>query len=237
MLTVKNNSVTLSTLGIVTGTDKFEILPVDTFGTLLGTSLPVQGTPAAGGKLAGAATMAQADTVSIWNGTLWLTFWFNTTLNHWVQGDTGNTTDRNNYVIRPDAGILVTRKGDAVTLTLVGRTPASSLRARYLNSGVSFVGLFPITTTLAGLQLQNLPGWVGVADSDGTTSTAIDRVSVWNGTQWLTFYYDTSTSIWRRTTDGSDRSTYTVQTPDRPIMIQKAGTATGSSYLAQSAPY
>lgn len=243
-VTVLNLGVSLTGLGITASSstgDTFELLPASTLASLFGTSLPVQGTGQAAGKLAGGTSSTVADTISVWNGAIWLTFYYDTGLGWWKRDVDGteSANSRNNFVIRPDACVLIARKGDAVTLQHIGRAPASALKARYLAGGSAGVGMFPITTTLGALNLQSLSGWVGVASTNGQNVGAADHVSVWDGSAWLSFYYDTTAASprWRRVGTGADSTSFNIQTPDRPFMIQKAGSATGSAFVTQARPY
>ncbi len=243
-VTVLNNGVSLTGLGITASSstgDTFELFPAPTLASLFGTNLPVQGTAQAAGKLAGGTSSAVADTISVWNGAIWLTFYYDTGLGWWKRDVDGTeaANSRNNFVIRPDTCVLIARKGDAVTLRSIGRAPASALKARYLSGGSAGVGLFPITNTLSALNLQSLSGWVGIANTSGQNVGAADQVSVWDGSAWLSFYYDTTAASprWRRVGTGADSNSFTIQTPDRPFMIQKAGAGTGSAFVSQARPY
>ncbi len=243
-VTVLSNGVDLTSLGITASSstgDTFELLPAATLASLFGTNLPVQGSGQASGKLAGGTSSTVADTISVWNGAIWLTFYYDTGLGWWKRDVDGTeaANSRNNFVIRPDACVLIARKGDAVTLRNIGRAPASALKARYLSGGSAGVGLFPITNTLGTLNLQSLSGWVGIANTSGQNVGSADQVSVWDGTAWASFYYDTTAASprWRRVGTGADSTSYTIQTPDRPFMIQKAGAGSGSAFVSQARPY
>ncbi|MFT3829760.1 MAG: TIGR02597 family protein [Opitutaceae bacterium] len=243
-VTVLNNGIDLTSLGITASSstgDTFELLPAATLASLFGINLPVQGTGQASGKLAGGTSSTVADTISVWNGAIWLIFFYDTGLGWWRRDVDGSdaANSRNNFVIRPDACVLIARKGDAVTLRSIGRAPASALKARYLSGGSAGVGLFPITNTLGALNLQSLAGWVGIANTTGQNVGAADQVAVWEGTAWASFYYDTTAASprWRRVGTGADATSYTIQTPDRPFMIQKLGTENGSAFISQARPY
>jgi uncharacterized protein (TIGR02597 family) len=236
-LTVLNNGVDLSSVGIVVGGagDTYEVFPADTLATFFGTNLPVRTDAAAATQLVGGPNAAAADLVSYWTGSSWLNFYYDTVAGYWRR-DIGGTT-QNNTVVRPDTGFLITRKGPAMTLTLTGRAPASDMKARYQNTGSSLVGLFPITKTLQELNLQSLPGWTGAASSNGNNVATADKVLFWSGSSWMTFYFDTSSSNWRRTPGGALANSTTIQTPERPFMIQKISGGAGSSFITQQTPY
>ena len=113
--------LTLSTQGVdltqmVNLGDTYEILPLETLGSLWGTtSVPFQT----------GASASTADNVELWNGSGWLTYYPNGTA--WKQA--GSLVSQNNTLLASGAGWLTLRRGTTpITLYIVGRVPEVALR-------------------------------------------------------------------------------------------------------------
>jgi len=178
--------------------------------------------------LLGGENAKAADNVQLWNGNAWVAYYYNTTRSRWERAVFN--TSANNVPIRPDAGFIITHRGPAKTLTLIGRAPSSDLRIRFGVTKDSFIGTFPYAKTLAEIGLQATTGW-----ARSTTSSLADKVSIWNGNAWVQYYFDGSD--WRRVGFGSIANTAAIQTPERPILISKINASTQPVFLHQTKSY
>jgi uncharacterized protein (TIGR02597 family) len=214
-LTLSDAGLDLVALGVIAN-DTFEILPLDTLATLF-TS-----------ELQGGQNETVADNVQLWNGNAWVTYFYNTTRSRWERAKFG--TIANDIVIRPDTGCIITRRGPAKSLVLIGRAPATDLRIRFGVTRESFVGTFPYAKTLSQIGLQSTAGWVA-----STTESLADKVMMWNGGAWVSYYFDGTN--WRRAKFGTISNDTPVQTPERPILISKVTPPTQAVFLNQAKSY
>ncbi len=205
--------------------DSVEILPANTLSTLFGsTSATVpfqQGTSATG-----------ADNVLLFNGTSWDTYYFNGSTNHWRKS--GNLNNQDNVVVLPDRGIFIVRRAtSALPLTFLGAVPSSTEKTDFPGAGSSFRSVrFPVDTTLGTLALQTLPNW-----TTGTSASGIDNVLIWGGTSWGIYYYNGSTSHWRKSGNLNNQDTLAIPT-GTAIFVSRVSSAAGStSTLTQTLPY
>ncbi len=220
---VNNEGTDLTTLGIVTGTDTYEIIPGDTL-------LSLFGTPGSSGILGGTSASA-SDKVCIWTGTSWLIFYYNTDRSRWERdSDTAGSPTRDNYVLRPDRGIFFNRVGATdLTFTMTGNVPDVKSSVKLTQPGTTFVSTgFPKDVTLGALSLQTrVPSWTSW-NSYSTASANADLLQVWSGTTWLSFYFDSVNNRWQREGDAAqtDRTSYNIPA-GRPIMVRLLGSGTG----------
>jgi hypothetical protein len=205
----------LTTLGLTAGVDTFELVPMDTLWSVLGSDT-VQGGPSA----------AVADVVQVRSGTAWLAFYYDTGLGFWRR-TSGAATNSNNTIVRPGSGMLILRRGGAQTLTFAGRVLGTTFRMPVNNA--STTGLttgFPTDTTLAGLSLQNLlAGW-----RSGTTTAAADSIGLHNGTTWVPYVYNGSN--WQ-TPAGANSDSVSVPA-GTVLLIQRPGSTPGTTDLVRS---
>jgi uncharacterized protein (TIGR02597 family) len=208
--------------------DRFEIFPGDTLATLFGdgsVSNPVQ--------LQKGTSSFSADTVQIFNGVKWVSYFFHSTNNFWVN-TTAAGTSQNNLVLYPDAGLLVARRGPTTTIAIPGRAPTTSLLTRIVGGSTSSVAVrFPTDTTLGALNFSGPGTWVA---SDVALSA--DRVNLFNGVKWVAYYKTVTGSIWKQVGgDESDQSGKVIPAGSS-VLIQKQGSAADSSaFFSQALPY
>lgn len=174
----------VSLVGVVAANDKFEVFPGDTIKTFFADLI-------AAGSITTGATAAVSDTVQLHNGTAWVTYFHNGTF--WRP--TTVNVNNDNTVIRPDAGIIFTRRsGAAITFNALGVVPSTNLKIVLKDGGVSFLGnLFPVTRNLSTFGYTSLTGWTSNA-----TATLADRLQINNGTNWQTFFHNGT--AWRLVT-------------------------------------
>jgi len=208
--------------------DRFELFPGDTLATLFGdgsASNPVQ--------LQKGTSPFSADSVQIFNGVKWVSYFFHSTNNSWVPA-IGAPTNQNNVVLFPDAGLLIARRGPTTTIAITGRAPTTNLVTRIVGGTTSSLAVrFPTDTTLGALNFSNPGTWVA---SDIPFSA--DRVNIFNGVKWVAYYKTVTGSTWKQVDgDGSDQSAKAIPAGSS-VLIQKLGTATdSSSFFSQALPY
>lgn len=211
----------LTTLGIVVGTDTYEIIPCPTL-------LSTLGTPATTGVL-GAATPSQADLISVFSAYAWKKYYFNTTSNEWRL--VGFETKANNLPILPSTGILYSRLANTpMVLKYTGRIPSIRRCVRILNGGNSFLSNgWPTDVTLTSSGIHQLSGW-----ASSTTYTSADSVLIMTDGVWVKYYHDGTQ--WRLA-GANTPSNEVILRAGSAVLISKLGTATGSLTFTQDPPY
>jgi hypothetical protein len=214
----------LTTLGIVTGTDTYQIIPADTISGLFGT-------PATTGIVGGAGSSTNADLITVstsgWNG-----YYYDTNSNHWLRLALPHTQG-DNIVIRPDSGVIFNRFGtSALTITVAGQVPSVARQSLVANSGVTlFSNNWPVDQTLGTSNIQNLPGWIS-----GSSASTSDTVVLFNSvTGWRLYYYNGTHWIWSNPSHAISDS---IVIPAGSIgYITKQGATSGYAILTQNLPY
>lgn len=216
------NNLDLTTLGIVVGTDTYQIIPADTISSIFGT-------PATTG-VQGGATSTGADQVQLLpvSGGAWASYYYNTTSSQWLR--VGPPIPSNNVVIRPDTGVYYVRYATTpLTLMLLGQAPAVGRQAVVSNTGITVLSTnFPTDTTLGASNIQNTPGWVSAA-----TSATADTVQIFNGT-WLS-YYNNGTN-WIRVGPPIVSNSVAIPAGSAVVLVKRGSTA-GQNILTQALPY
>jgi uncharacterized protein (TIGR02597 family) len=208
--------------------DRFELFPGETISSLFGdgsVNNPVQ--------LQKGTFSFNADSVQIFNGVKWVSYYFNSTNNFWTNAS-GAVSNQNNLVLQPDAGLLIGRRGSTIALTISGRVPTTNLVTRIAGGSASSVPVrFPKDTTLGALNFSNPGTWV--ASDDPLTA---DRVNLFNGVKWVAYWKTVTGSIWRQLDgDGSDQGGKVIPAGSA-MLIQKQGAAGDSaSFFTQAIPY
>ena len=206
----------------------FELVLADTLSSLFGS-----------GTLQGGATDTAADTVQVWGGGSWIVFFYNTTRLRWeASTDIATSPSRDNFVLRPDRGFMLSRRA-AVSLRfyVTGRVPETTPRYFHTRPGTTFLSAgVPSDVTLGALALHTQAGWQAGATPAAAPTTA-DLVQSWGGGSWIYFYYDPALGYWRSTTDvaaSPSRNTFVVPA-GRPMMIRRL--TAGETILTLSLPY
>ncbi|PAW77213.1 MAG: hypothetical protein B9S32_11965 [Verrucomicrobia bacterium Tous-C9LFEB] len=225
MATVDNQGTDLTTLGIVAGTDTYEVFPVDTL-------LSLFGTPATTG-VKGGSTHKTADTVKVFSASAgWLSYFYNTDLGMWTQ--TAPVTAANNVILRSDQGIMYSRIGNTpIALTLFGRVPNTHSNIAINKGGVTYIGsTWPTNTTLATSGIQNTPGWV-----TGTPATAknADQIKIYTQESGWNSYYHNGTN-WMSIAPSKISDNVVIEAGSS-IIVTKQGSASGVVFLTQDLPY
>ncbi len=231
-LTLDTEDTPLNAAGfaVVATTDSFELFQGDTLASLFGSTVDGSGYLPSG--LKGAASTIFADAVQIYNGTRFVAYFFNTSVGNWVTVN-GGTTSQNDFVLYPDDGLMITRRGPTATLTLVGRVPSTALLTKLPGGTSTVVAVrFPTDTTLGTLNFGSPGTWI-----KGSNLIFADSVSLWNGTKWVPYFKNTNNQWIQVNGDGSDQSAVVIPAGSA-IQVTKRGSANGAlSFLGQALPY
>ena len=215
-------TVDLTNLGIVPGTDTYQIIPADTLSSILGT-------PAKTGVLGG-TNASQADQVQLYSSSSgWTSYYYNTN-SGWTE--VGPPLPAGNTVIRPDSAIIYLRRGTTpLVLTLTGRVPTVARQSSIFASGLSFISNFwPIDSTLGASGIATLPGWTAAA-----SSSAADLVQIYSTTNgWSQYFYNGANWI---EVGPPIPSNGVVLPAGAAVILQKRETASGQALLSQPLPY
>jgi uncharacterized protein (TIGR02597 family) len=218
-LTVDNGGTNLSTIiKAATPTedgDKYQIIPLWTLKTLF-----------ADVALTKNGSASLADNVYLRVGANWVTYWHNGT--SWVGGGLGS---KDNTILYPDEAILFQRRGaTALTIAIAGTATTTKEMTEIPGPGSTYMSLrFPTDTTLGGLALQTLPGWI----KNGSASVA-DNVYLRTPTAWVTYWHNGTSWV-----GGGLGSKDTTPVPaGSALLVIRKSTATGAdAFLSQNAPY
>ena len=226
-LTLLTDGVDLTTLGVVTSglsQDAFEIHPGDTLLSFFGTGTSDGGN----GTVMGGTSAANADLVTIHNGSAWKTYYYNLAKGQWQEGN----FNRNNVLLLPRMGITYQRRAvTPMTFTITGVVPDTDMKVRVNNGGASYISLsFPTDVTLGSSGLQNMPGF---AKNTGNLATA-DKIQVWNGSSWKSYNYNAANSQWR---EGNFNRNSVIVPAGTPVQVVKGSAATGSQLWTLTMPY
>jgi hypothetical protein len=213
MTTLSVSGVDLTSLGLTAGVDTFELVPLDTLWTLLGSDTVQGGTSA-----------ATADNVQVRSGASWLAYYFDTNLGYWRR-TIGPATNSNNVVIRPGTGIQIVRRSAALSLTFTGRVPATAFRMAINNASTTALHTgFPTDTTLGALAVQTLlPGWRNGTDLLGLSNSSVGYV--FNG------------SFWQPASGPATNSDALAIPAGSLLIIQRPGATSGTTDLIRPLPY
>lgn len=204
----------LTALGLVAGTDTFELVRMETLSSLFGSA-----------ALQGGTSASVADNVQVRSGVTWQAYYFDTTLGYWRR-TIGPATNSNNVLVRPQSGVQIVRRAAALTFTFTGRVPATAFRATVYNASSTVIHPgFPTDTTLGALALQTkLPAW-----------TSGDIVGLHNGTAWVSYLFNGS--FWQ-TASGAPVDSDSVAIPAGALItIQRPGATPGVSEFVRGLPY
>jgi len=228
-LTVTNQGVDLSTLAGAS----YEIKAGDTLLGLFGAGNLTGAVAPKGGTTAN-FTANRTDRVTINNGASVFNYYYNTDVGQWRRA--GSNVDQGNVAISPQAGIVYSRIATtAYTITATGSVPVGNTIVAVARQGLGIYGRqFPTDTTLGDLGIQNIANW-RKANTGGVTTTTSDRVIVLNGASLLSYYYDNTSSQWRRLGSGVNQNTVSISSGSS-IRILRSG-ASGTDYYTLSPNY
>jgi hypothetical protein len=103
-LDVEDTPLEYSGFAVAVGADSIELFQGDSLGSLFGSSANGSGFLSSG--LKGGTTSTNADNVRLFDGSAFVTYFFNTTVGTWVRSG-GGTTNQNGLILYPDDGMLI----------------------------------------------------------------------------------------------------------------------------------
>lgn len=168
-----------------------------------------------------AGTFDSSDRVYVWDGSEWKTYFYN--------GNWKLTTDifgnADNTVIFPDEGLFISRSQTTdIIVTLNGSVPTNN-QVVTIEDAAFISNRYPVGTTLASS---------GINDANWTSN---DRVYIWNGTEWDTYFHN---GTWKKSTDIFGNADTTVIAADSALFITRAAAVTPSNAdagVTQPTPY
>jgi uncharacterized protein (TIGR02597 family) len=207
-LTVDSQGIDLSSL--VQSGDLYQIIPLDTLGSLFGESdVPFKtGTSA-----------SRADILYFREGNEWVPYFHNG--NEWQSFESDS---QNNKVLFPDQAVLVMRReGDDIDLTVIGAVPTTALQVLVSGRSSTFLAnSFPAELLLGETGLQTLPYW-----RTGNNLTTADLVYLLQDGAWKPFFHNGSN--WQ-SIDSRNSDTQSISIGSGFLVVRES-TATGTNAL------
>ncbi|ATC65421.1 hypothetical protein CMV30_16535 [Nibricoccus aquaticus] len=203
--------------------DQIEVAPADTLASFFN-DLVVPG-----------SSLFTADTVGLWNGTRWVSYYRSTTQNAWIGQLTGMVA-QDNVVLPPQGAWVLTRRAGrpAFTLQLTGVVPESKQLLRVKGGATTMTsGRFPVPQPLSAYAFEGPGAW-----TSGLTVQQADNVGLWDGVRWV-YYWRTTAGTWLKQDDASatDYSTLEIA-PARAVSVVRRNAAAGPAvFLSQPQPY
>ena len=216
---------------VLPGTDTFEVFPGNTFAILFGDN--TAGNPV---DFKTSNNIKTADTILLFNGAAWDTYYFDTAYNCWRSKL--SPTNVNNNVIYPDTGLIISRRPNnnvPATFTVLGSVPnvapqsktTGLVSSRYISTGL------PVDMTLGSL---NFAGWTKSA----SYKSGPDVVTIYNGSGWNSYYQSSTAPYkWFDKNNSITDASPTIIPAGSIIGITKRSAVTGSSSFikTQVMPY
>ena len=110
----------------------------------------------------------------------------------------------------------------------MGTVPSTSEKTDLDGAGITFISnRFPVDATLVSTGLQSTPGW-----TTGSSANAADKVYLWNGSGWDTFFHNGTT--WRKSGNFNPQDNTPIPAGSA-LYISRINAS--ASVLAQSLPY
>lgn len=215
-----SDTLTLTTNGsdfsqLVAAGDRYAIYPVTTLAKLFGPDAP---------SLNRSSDPAAADNILVRGSVGWGVY-YNDGVQWLREGGSGS---ENNAALLPEQGFLFVRRGStAYDFTVTGAAPMTNLVTDLPADRATFLAnRFPVSTTLVGLGLAQLPGW-----NASSNSGAADNVLVRSTYGWLTYYFDGTN--WLREGGGTDPDNPTIASGSAVLVVKRSSAST----LNQARPY
>jgi uncharacterized protein (TIGR02597 family) len=151
----------------------------------------------------------------------------------------GAGTDLNTLAISPMAGVIYGRISTTpLTVLSSGTVRTTPVKQQVAELGTTILSTgFPVDTTLAGLNIENMPNWRR-ANVNSVTIALSDRVVLKSGASFFSYYYDGASGVnqWRRQGSGLDQGTVPIPAGSA-IRIVRGGAAGVSSTWSDGVPY
>ena len=207
-LTVDSQGIDLSSL--IQSGDLYEIISLDTLGSLFGTS---------GVSFKTGTTASQADILYFREGNKWVAYFHNGS--EWQNSE---AESQNNKVLSPDQAILIMRRDGAdIDVTIVGAVPTTAHQVLVPgNSSTFLANSFPTELLLGETGLQTLPNW-----RTGSDLTTTDLVYLLQDGTWKPFFHNGSN--WQSPNRAnSDTQSISIGSG---LLVLRESTATGTNAL------
>ncbi len=189
------------------------------------------GRTAAEVKLQQFGSSAFADSIFIWNGSSWVTYFF--TGSEWNRSGGAGASDPADDVVFPDEGFFMQRKGTSdLELTFFGDVPVRPQISTIPGNAANFVASrYPVATAIQDMGFEDIPGWQRFG-----SSTFADKVFRWTGTEWITYF--NSGSAWELIPGNSGLSVNDPIPANTALFISRISSGTeGDSPAVSDLPY
>ena len=216
-ITASTDGINLSSSGANIG-DQVQLIQGDNILSMFGT--PVDGV--VGGN-ATQFSAGQTDRVSVRDisGTL-RTYYYNTQFNQWRRS--GSQVSQDTVQISPVSGAFYSRIATSnLTITTTGAVPNSQAKIIVPATGSFYAArFFPAEGSINDFGFQNLPGWQS-ANQDGVTIANADKVVTTDISGVVrTFYYDATSSFWKRSGSAVSQNSVAVP-PAGAVKVVRSG--------------
>ena len=203
--------------------DAIEIAPADTLASLFGD------------LVAPGASLFAADTVGLWDGTRWVSYYRSSTQNAWLGQFTG-LVPQDNLVIAPQRSWVLTRRAGrpAMNVLFSGAVPESAQLLRHPGAGTTMTTLrFPIAQPLSHFAFAGPGSW-----NSASSMTTADTIGLWDGARWVS-YWRTPEGQWRKQGDATDADYSSLAiAPGRAVSVLRRTPASSSAlFFSQPQPY
>ena len=165
-----------------------------------------------------------ADQVQLWRGTGFVSYFYNTGrgFRGWVQN--GNATvDASATVLYPEDGIVIARNQSAGVNVILNGVVKTGQTLMNVQTGYSLLGnVYASGMTLGNSNIFTNDPATGVASGDSTTA---DQVMFWNGTGFVSYFYNTGRGFrgWVQNGNASVDASATAIPTGTAIFIQRNG--------------
>ena len=167
-------------------------------------------------------TPATADQLLIWNGSRHETYYYQTA----GIGGTGwrkigdQSSDAGGTILDPSTAMLVKRGSGTAVNVIVSGAVKSRPAFVAITKGYNYVGNpYPVSMTLASSGIYTGNNSTGIAG--GTSAATSDQVLIWNGSDYTTYYYNSSAGGWRSATDAGTNADSTSITGNSSLIVHR----------------
>ncbi|MBW8782885.1 MAG: hypothetical protein JF599_13500, partial [Verrucomicrobia bacterium] len=217
--TLSLNTSEVDLTRLVAAGDSYVVFPVDTLGTLFGTTKVLFKT---------GATAATADNLQLRINGEWVTFFHNG--NAWYNAS-DLSVSQNNVLLSTDTGLLVLRRSSpALVFTVLGRVHEVSPRQFVPNGSTLLANPQPIDVKLASTGFRAASGWI-----TGPSPTTTDTLQAWNGKSWLTFFHNGTT--WRKAGSSASMDNYLLPAGQAVFVTRLSAPPRDQMFILQPLPY
>ncbi|MCX6970661.1 MAG: TIGR02597 family protein [Verrucomicrobia bacterium] len=232
--TSQSTSLTSGNFTVAAG-DMVQIFAGDTLGSFFGTTANATTGYLNGIALMGNATLARADTVSIYNRVTARqdAYFFSTTLGYWRTGS--STVNANGVILYPDASLGITRRAGRPTIsfTVLGDVPAVAPKIKTAGNNQPVYGAnpFPVDMTLGTLNLVN---W-----TRNDLLARADTINIFNPLlAKMDTYYQKADGSWRKSGDTiTDQSSFSLPAGSAVGFLKRGAVSGSGSFLGAALPY